>query len=316
MNTNNLLSGGKSLFSLYYYLKNNVSNYDSITEIPEANLTDLKEKSAKGWKVTNASHAFYFGTELTNLDISFLQTKNLYDVSCLAYFCMKAKSINFSGLNVSRVTDAGAAFSWCEAATSIDLTGWRLYTVNHIYNLFEYCGSDTAGGLTIKGLEDLWVGLGVRRVMIDAYNCFYRCGLSGALDLSRWTFAKSGNNMNAFLGNCYYLTDITMPSATPEDFGAGFRGCTALKNINFENFSFAACTNVKNLFNGAKALTSVNGYTFDFSAITAASNAQDAFKDCGLTEARVRVNSSVFADESAIREATGAPDTMTITIVD
>lgn len=316
MNTNNLLSGGKNLFSLYYYLKNNVSGYNGITEIPEANLTDLKEKSTKGWKVTNASHAFYFGTELTNLDISFLQTKNLYDVSCLASFCMKAKSINFSGLNVSHVTDASAAFSWCQAATSIDLTGWRLYTVRNVYNLFYYCGSDTHGGLTIKGLEDLYVGLGVRMDTIDAHGCFYRCGLSGALDLSGWTFAKSGNNMNSFFGGCFYLTDITMPRATPANFGSGFNVCTALKTIDFRNFSFAACTNVKNLFNGATALTSVNSYTFDFSAITAASDAQDAFKDCGLTEARVRVNSSVFADESAIREATGAPDTMTITIVD
>lgn len=316
MNANNLLSGGKNLFSLYYYLKNNVSDYSSATEIPEANLTDLKEKSAKGWKVTNASHAFYFGTKLTNLDISFLQAKYLYNVNCLASFCMAAKSINFSGLDVKRVTDAGAAFSWCQAATSIDLTGWRLYTVTNIYNLFYYCGADTEGGLTVKGVEDLYVGLGVRTHTIDAYGCFYRCGLRGALDLSGWAFAKSGNNMNAFFGGCSYLTDITMPRAHPADFGAGFNGCTALKNINFESFSFAECTNVKNLFYGAKALTSVNGYTFDFSAITAASNAQDAFKDCGLTEARVRVNSSVFADESAIREATGAPDTMTITIVD
>ena len=65
---------------------------------------------------------FYRCSNLTNIDLSSFNTKNVTNMSCMFYGCSNLTNIDLSSFNTKNVTNMSGMFSYCSNLKKIRIT--------------------------------------------------------------------------------------------------------------------------------------------------------------------------------------------------
>ena len=153
-----------------------------------------------GIQPTSTVRWFYNFSNMTQCDMSKLDTSNLADASSMFLNCSKLTSIgDLSGWDVSSLTKASNMFCNCSKLTSIgDLSGWDVSSLTKASNMFCNCSKLTSiGDLSGWDVSNL----------ADASSMFLNCSKLTTLDLSGWNVSNLANASNMFSG-CSSLTAL------------------------------------------------------------------------------------------------------------
>ena len=108
--------------------------YSRWTEFPEQYKGYLKS-------CTNLSHMFDNCSNLTSLDLSWLDTSAVTNMSHMFHYCQKLTSPDLSSFDTSNVTDMRNMFTGCSGLTSLDLSSFDTSKVTQMGYIFSYCGN-------------------------------------------------------------------------------------------------------------------------------------------------------------------------------
>ena len=103
------------------------------------NLTELDLTNIDTSCVSSMQYLFLGCTGLTSLDLKSFDTSNVTDMGCMIAFCSSLTSLDLSTFDTSNVTDMRCIFEYCEKLTSIDIHTWDTSNVTSMRGMFYYC---------------------------------------------------------------------------------------------------------------------------------------------------------------------------------
>ena len=170
----------------------------------------------------------------TSLDLSWLDTSNITDMTSMFENCSSLTSLDVSGFNTSNATDMTLMFYNCKNLTSLDVSSFNTSKVTRMRNTFGY-------------LENI-----------------------SSLDVSLFDTSKVTSMEQMFL-NCSKLTSIDLSNFNTSNvtrmYGM-FKSCSSLISLDLSNFDTSQVTSMAYMFNYCRFLTSLNISNFDTSKVT------------------------------------------------
>ncbi len=166
--------------------------YDSREYITSAeiNVTDM----------TDASAMLYHCENLTSVDVSCFDTKNVTDMSQMFKGCGKLSNVDVSKFDTANVTNMEGMFANCNSLASLDVSGFHTEKVTSMWEMFKGCSS-----LTNLDLDNFDTGN-----VTDIHGMFGDCNSLKTLDLSNFDAGKVTNIKDIFSG-CTELSMIYTP---------------------------------------------------------------------------------------------------------
>ncbi len=166
--------------------------YDSREYITSAeiNVTDM----------TDASAMLYHCENLTSVDVSCFDTKNVTDMSQMFKGCGKLSNVDVSKFDTANVTNMEGMFANCNSLASLDVSGFHTEKVTSMWEMFKGCSS-----LTNLDLDNFDTGN-----VTDIHGMFGDCNSLKTLDLSNFDAGKVTNIKDIFSG-CTGLSMIYTP---------------------------------------------------------------------------------------------------------
>ena len=207
---------------LTYYARDNIQDYQNITEIPQDNLDYLNS----GLVATNMASMFYDCIKLQSIPKSNIDTSKCTDMSAMFYNCNSLTSLDLSNFDTNKVTKMNGMFAYCQALTTIDLSNFDTSNVTNMITMFNSCYALTSLDLSNFNTSN-----------VTAMNSMFRyCESLISLDLSNFNTSKVTNMMNMF-NNCRNLEHIEgiidMKSCTSYDIM--FYNCPKLSGVKIKN---------------------------------------------------------------------------------
>ena len=135
------------MVDLYFYARDNVPNYKTITTLPQENLDYLNS----GLIVTSAYSAFNSCEKLQSfpkLNIDFSQCENTREMFA---YCKSLTSLDLTWLNISKCTATSAMFKDCTSLISLNISNWDTSNVSDMAGMFRFCPNLTH----IEGIIDM-----------------------------------------------------------------------------------------------------------------------------------------------------------------
>lgn len=194
--------------SLAYYARDYVSNYGSVSSLPEENIKYLDAIWDSGIKVTSMNSMFYNCTGLTNLDLTRYDTSSVTDMGYMFYLCSGLSNLQLTNFDTSNVTNMYGMFCYCNNITSLDLSSFNTSKVIDMGSMFD---SDSK---------------------------------LVTLDITGWDTSKVANFVMTFYGNSAlqqitggYIDLYTAASSSAGTMGGYwymFDGCNSIKSVSIK----------------------------------------------------------------------------------
>ena len=127
------------LVDLRRYAEKYISNYDTITKIPEENQKYLDS----GLKASNMGHMLDGCKLLNTVNLLKINTSNCVDMNGLFFLCNSLTSLDLSNFDTSQVTDMSGMFASCNSLTSLDLSNFDTSQVTDMSYMFNGIGCGT-----------------------------------------------------------------------------------------------------------------------------------------------------------------------------
>ncbi len=225
--------------------------------------TDLVNLSfEKGVQLADptATHWLFRGcTNLTTLDLSGLDTKNVTDMEMMFENCSSLQSLDLSGLDTGNVTDMYETFYGCSNLQSLDLSGWDMSKA-HLGRVCAVCSSLTSLYLSrIITSKTLGAGMGLKYTGVQYVN----------LD-NAYLFSLDG-----LFEDCNSLTRVDMREAIAADSTLGLfsdKGSSSVTSVDMSRADFSQLTSMSGMFYGCSNLVSVELSGGDASNVTGMGN--------------------------------------------
>ena len=224
----------------------------------------IQPKSTARW--------FYNFSNMTQCDISKLDTSNLTDANCMFSSCSSLTSLDLSGWNTSSLTNAYCMFSYCSNLTTVgDLSGWNTSNLANTSNMFSKCSN-------LSSVGDL-SGWNTSNVTDMGYM-FSKCSkLTTVGDLSSWNTSKV-TKMYGLFADCSALTSLDLSgwdTSSLTNASSMFYRCASLTTLNLSSWDTSSLTNASMMFYNCKALTTLDLSGWNTSSLATASY---MFSDC------------------------------------
>ena len=170
----------------------------------------------------------FFGcNNLTTLDLSNFDTKNVTDMQSMFNICNNLTTLNLSNFDTKNVTTMGGMFLGCRNLTELDLSNFDTQNVT------------------------------------DMHSMFYGCSNLTTLNVSRFNTTKV-TNMNRMFFVCNNLNTLNLSNFDTQnvtDMGWMFYDCNSLTAIYVgDKFVTTACEASENMFSGCKKLVGAVPY--------------------------------------------------------
>ena len=220
-----------------------------------SNITTIDLSSFDTKNVTNMSYMFSGCDNITNLDLSSFDTKNVTNMSNMFCDCNNIINLNLSSFDTEKVTNMSNMFSGCEKITNIDLSSFNTKNVTNMSNMFYNC----------RNIKNLDLSKFDTENVTNMNEMFYYCNNIKELNLSKF-ITKNVTNMS----NMFYW-------------------CKNLQNLNISTFDTGKTVNMSNMFSGCKSLTNLNISSFDTKKDT---NISDMFNNCNITTIKIKKTSN------------------------
>ncbi len=281
------------------------SMFDSDNYTRYADLTELDLSGVNTANVTDMNNMFYQCSALTELRFGEgFNTAFVTDMSYMFAYCSALTEFTFGeNFNTAKVEDMNCMFQGCEALESLDLNNFNTANVTDMISMFEYCSA----------LTELTFGEDFNTANVTDMNCmFSNCSALESLDLSNFN-TESVENMSYMFSYCSALTELTFGenfnTAKVEDMNCMFQGCEALESLDLSNFNTESVTDMNYMFAYCSALTELTfGENFNTASVT---NMSYMFFNCsalasldlsGFNTANVTDMNNMFYQCSALTE--------------
>ncbi len=210
--------------------------------------------------LTDMSYMFSYSRKLTDVTFGDLDTSNVTNMFEMFSYCTGLNNISFGNMNTSNVEDMGSMFLNCSSLTSLDLSSFDTSNVQVISSMFYGCSK-----LEFLDLSTFDVS-NVRNMR----GMFSRCSALSSLDLSGWNADKVQTTDYLFEG-CSNLTAIDLTWLSSYDITNTqqmFSNCGKLNTLDLSRLQTSKVTCMKEMFYGCKSLTSLDLSSFDTSNVT------------------------------------------------
>ena len=225
-----------------------------------ANLTDADLSLLDTSNVTTMHEMFYCCSGLTSLDLSSFDTSSVTSMYYMFYCCSGLTSLNVSGWNTSNVTDMQFLFSNCRGLTSLDVSGFDTSNVTNMHAMLSNCSGLMS--LDVSG----WNTSNVTK-MSYMFN-----GCSGLTNLDVHGFNTSNvTDMSYMFNGCSGLTSLDVSdwnTSNVTDMGHMFSGCSGLTNLDVRGVNTSNVTDMSYMFNDCSGLTSLDVSVLNTSSVT------------------------------------------------
>ena len=128
----------------------------------------------------NCYHMFYKCSNITNIDLSLFNSKNVTDMTSMFGLCYNLTSVNLSNFNTKKVSKMQLLFQGCCNLTSLDLSSFDTRNVNNLTGMFSCCSKLRDVNLT---------SFNINKVK-DMSEMFYWCPELTYLDLSSFNISN------------------------------------------------------------------------------------------------------------------------------
>ena len=214
------------------------------------NLTNVDLSNIDTHKVTDMSGMFAACYNLTSLDLSNFNTEKAVDMSCMFSDCGSLNNLDLSAFDTKKVTNMSGMFSYCCGLTNLDLSSFNTSNVTDMSLMFSTCSN-----LTVLDLSKFDT-----RAVTNMSGMFSGCKSLTSLDLSSFD-TRNVTNMSGMFSGCKSLTSLNLSSFDTKsvtDMSNMFSGCQSLTSLDLSNFDTGAVTNMYYMFSGCKSLTNVD----------------------------------------------------------
>ena len=183
-------------------------------------------------KLSDSSYMFFNCSKIKNIDLTFLDTTNIFDMSKM-FASTNLRNIDLSSFITIKVKNMNSMFSNCENLENIDLSSFDTSKVEDMSYMFNCC----------KNLKN---------INLNSFNT---------------QFVK---DMKFMFNSCENLENINLSSfktSKVEDMSYMFNCCKNLKNINLNSFNTKNVKNMKYMFNSCENSEEIVLSSFDTSNV-------------------------------------------------
>ena len=229
-----------------------------------ANIRNLNISKAEA-----ISYVFYDCIELTQLDLSNWDTRNVQYMIGTFDGCTKLTEINCSRWNTSKVYNMQLAFYNCKSLQTIPVRDWDTRGLCYMDKAFANCES----------LTNLDVSKWDTSKVVEMTNVFNRCSSLTTLDVSKWKTSNVERTEKLF-NNCEKLTSLDVSKWDTGNIttaNAMFSACRALTNLDVSKWNTSKMKDVSYMFSSCSKLTSLDVSKWDTSNIR---TMDSMFSDC------------------------------------
>ena len=170
---------GINVGGLYYTF----SNYSEMTSL------DLSKWDTRN--VTNMQYMFEGCSSLKSLDLSKFDTSNVTSMYYMFKGCKGLTSLDLSNFYTPKLKVIEAMFCFCSSLKSLDLSKFDTSNVTNMSNMFKGCMGLTS--LDLKSFDTTYV--------TDMSVMFYNCSGLTSLDLSSFDLSRTSSKSFMFV-NC------------------------------------------------------------------------------------------------------------------
>ncbi|MBO0459905.1 BspA family leucine-rich repeat surface protein, partial [Enterococcus hulanensis] len=147
--------------------------------------------------LTNMDEMFLGCSNLSELDVSGLNTSEVTNMGAMFYNCISLTELDVSGFDTSEVTNMGAMFQGCSGLTELDVSGFDTSQVTDMGYMFYGC----------SGLTELCVSGFDTSPVTNMGRMFYGCRGLTELDVSEFDTSEVAD-MGYMFYNCSGLTEL------------------------------------------------------------------------------------------------------------
>lgn len=198
---------------------------------------------------TSMNWYFSYLTNLTEIDLKYLDTTNVTSMSKMFYQLKKLKSLDVSSFNTSNVTNMDRMFYQLTALESLNLSNLNTSKVMYMGSMFKDLTSLTS--LNVSSFDTSNV--------VDMNSMFYNLRNLVSLDLSNFNTSKVTNMSSMFLTN-YNLSSLNVRSfdtSNVTNMNQMF-AYTNLTELDLSSFTTTKVTDIGKMFNGSSNLKKIN----------------------------------------------------------
>ena len=245
-------------------------------------------------KVTTMKELFNYSSA-QSLDLRFLDTSNVTDMTAMFNDCNELRRINISSFNTGKVQHMSWMFADCQYLESLDLRHFDTSNVEDMHSMFSDChylyeldlsSFNTSKVKTMWGM--FWGCSGLESLNISGFNTsnvtemdcmFHYCSSLTELDVSGFDTSNVVSFASMFQG-CSSLRHLDVSgfdTSNATDLGWMFLDCSSLKYIDVSGFNTSKNYYMWSMFQGCSSLQSIDVSHFDTSNATLWSS---AFQGC------------------------------------
>ncbi len=196
----------------------------------------------------NSRYLFGYLTNLTEIDLSKLDTSNSNNMIGLFHNCKSLKILDLSSFDTSNVTDMSSMFRYTSALEIINLSSFNTGKVTNMSQMFNSSG--------------------VKELNLSHFN------------------TSSVTNMGSMFTNCSKLSTVNVNNFNTSNvttMATMFRNCKSLTKLDLSSFNTSNVTDMGSMFYGNSSLTGI----LVSSKWEIANEATDIFENCGVSEVTV-----------------------------
>lgn len=209
--------------------------------------------------MTDASYLFEQCYNMTSIDLSGFDTRNVTDMGNMFDGCSGLTSLDVSGFDTCNVTDMMYMFRGCSSLTSLDVSSFETRNVVSMEGMFSGCSGLT--NLDVSGFDTSNV--------TAMLGMFEGCSGLTSLDVSGFDTSNVTGMWGMFSG-CSGLTSLDVSgfdTSNVIEMGEMFSDCSGLTNIDVSVFDTSNVTGMRWMFFGCSSLTSLDVSGFDTSNV-------------------------------------------------
>ena len=201
----------------------------TLIERRKVNLAGRNNRIRIEWdySVANASTMFYSLTNITEVDLSGMNTAQLKNMSRMFAGCKSITSINLNNFKTPNVVNMVSLFSNCKSLLSLDVTSFDTSKVEYMHYLFHNCALLTS--IDVSNFDTSNAK--------DMSSMFNGCSSLISLDISNFNTTLVRTTGHMFV-HCIKLISLNLSNfKTPslEYWDNMFRNCSNLAYINLIN---------------------------------------------------------------------------------
>ncbi len=223
--------------------------------------------------ITNTAWMFHGCRELTEIDMSNLDTSKVLDMKGMFSDCSALQTLKVDNFDTKQTTDMRDMFNGCVSLESLNVSNFDTSNVEWMNNMFAGCSSltnlavsnfNTSKVVSMNGMFDECSGLTSLDVsnfdtsqVTDMGSMFYKCSGLTSLDVSNFDTSQV-KGMSHMFGLCSNLTSLDVRSFNTSHvirMRAMFGGCNGLTNIDARNFDMSQVTEMDGMFAQSNNLT-------------------------------------------------------------